>query len=52
MFRGGDGYAPMTKGTSIIDPSAAILMASMVMGQVALAGTVHTEVDGRIRRLD
>jgi 2',3'-cyclic-nucleotide 2'-phosphodiesterase (5'-nucleotidase family) len=53
MLAGGDGFASLTRGKAVIDPSAATLMASTVMNYVtALGGTVSPAVEGRIRRID
>jgi 2',3'-cyclic-nucleotide 2'-phosphodiesterase (5'-nucleotidase family) len=47
---GGDGYEALAKGESIIDPSGAVLMASMVMHYIEQQGEVAPEVEGRITR--
>jgi 2',3'-cyclic-nucleotide 2'-phosphodiesterase (5'-nucleotidase family) len=53
MLAGGDGFASLTRGKAVVDPSAATLMASTVMNYVtALGGTVSPAVEGRIRRID
>ena len=49
LLGGGDGYSVLKGARTIIDPSAAVLMASTVMGYVARLGTVTLEPDGRIR---
>jgi len=48
MLRGGDGYTPFTKGKVVIDPSGAVLLATIVMEYVAAKGTVAPKVEGRI----
>jgi 2',3'-cyclic-nucleotide 2'-phosphodiesterase (5'-nucleotidase family) len=45
---GGDGYASLKKGRSVIDASAATLMANVVMDYIAAKGTVAPTVEGRI----
>lgn len=45
---GGDGYASLKKGKSLIDASAATLMATVVMDYIAAKGTVAPAVEGRI----
>lgn len=52
LLSGGDGYAVLKGAKAIIDPSAAVLMASTVMGYVARLGTVTIEPDGRIRAVE
>ena len=48
IYGGGDGYAALTKGRSIIDASGATLMATMVMNYIAAKGTIAPKVAGRI----
>jgi len=45
---GGDGYASLKKGKSIIDASAATLMATVVMDYIAARGTINPAVEGRL----
>lgn len=51
MAGGGDGYAAMTRGKTLIDASAGRLMATVVMDYVTLLGTVDPKLDGRIKRV-
>jgi len=48
---GHDGYASLKKGKSIIDASAAALMATVVMDYIADKGTIAPAVEGRIVEL-
>lgn len=48
MLKGGDGYAALGRGKVIVDPSGAVLMATMVMDEIAAKKTVSPVVDGRI----
>ncbi len=48
IYGGGDGYSALSKGRSIIDPSGAKLMATMVIDYVTQRGTVAPKVEGRI----
>jgi 5'-nucleotidase / UDP-sugar diphosphatase len=52
MFRGGDGYAALGRGAVLIDPSAATLLASMVMDHIKQQGEIAPAVEGRITRLN
>jgi len=45
---GGDGFDVLKKGKSMIDESAAKLMASQVIDYVAAKGTVSPKIEGRI----
>jgi 5'-nucleotidase / UDP-sugar diphosphatase len=45
---GGDGYASLKKGKSIIDASAATLMANVVMDYITAKGTISPAVEGRV----
>jgi 2',3'-cyclic-nucleotide 2'-phosphodiesterase (5'-nucleotidase family) len=45
---GGDGYTSLKKGKSIIDASAATLMANVVMDYITANGTIAPAVEGRI----
>lgn len=45
---GGDGYTSLKKGKSIIDASAAPLMATVVMDYITAKGTITPAVEGRI----
>jgi 2',3'-cyclic-nucleotide 2'-phosphodiesterase (5'-nucleotidase family) len=45
---GGDGFEILKKGKSLIDESAAKLMASQVIDYIAAKGTVAPKVEGRI----
>lgn len=48
MLKGGDGYAALTRGTVLVDPSGAVLMATIVMDYVEARKTVAPKVEGRI----
>jgi 2',3'-cyclic-nucleotide 2'-phosphodiesterase (5'-nucleotidase family) len=48
LYKGGDGYASLTKGKAIIDASGGTLMATIVMNYIAAKGTVAPQVEGRI----
>lgn len=48
MFKGGDGYSNLSKGTALIDPSGGTLMVTTVMGYIAAKGSVAPQVEGRI----
>ena len=48
MFEGGDGYATLTKGKAIVEKSAGMLMATVVMDYIAQRGEVAPMVEGRI----
>ncbi len=48
MAGGGDGYEVLKKGTLLVDPSAAKLMASQVMDYIAAKGTISPALEGRI----
>ena len=48
MLRGGDGYGALTRGRVLVDPSGAVLMATMVMDYVQARKTVAPAVEGRI----
>jgi 2',3'-cyclic-nucleotide 2'-phosphodiesterase (5'-nucleotidase family) len=48
MAGGGDSYEALKKGKSLIDPSAAKLMATEVMDYIAAKGTVAPAIEGRI----
>jgi 2',3'-cyclic-nucleotide 2'-phosphodiesterase (5'-nucleotidase family) len=50
MAGGGDSYEALKKGKSLIDPSAAKLMATQVMDYIAAKGTVAPAIEGRIVR--
>ncbi len=52
LARGGDGYSVLTRGKQLIDPAAALLMASQVIDYVAQRSEVAPTVEGRIRRLE
>lgn len=52
IFGGGDGYDALAKGKPIIDPSGAVLLASVVMNYIEQKGEVAPEVEGRINRLN
>jgi len=45
---GGDGYTSLKKGKSIIDASAATLMANVVMDYITAKGTISPAVEGRV----
>jgi 2',3'-cyclic-nucleotide 2'-phosphodiesterase (5'-nucleotidase family) len=46
---GGDGYASLKRGKTLIDASGGTLMATMVMDYIAAKGTVAPKAEGRIR---
>lgn len=48
MLRGGDGYHTFTTAKVLIDPSGAVLIATITMEYVAAKGAVDARVDGRI----
>lgn len=48
LARGGDGYAVFARAKPLIDPAAALLMASQVIDYVATRGEVAPSVEGRI----
>ncbi|MBB3265305.1 2',3'-cyclic-nucleotide 2'-phosphodiesterase (5'-nucleotidase family) [Azospirillum sp. OGB3] len=48
MLKGGDGYAALTRGRTVVDASGAVLMATMVMDYVEAKKTVAPKVEGRI----
>lgn len=48
MLKGGDGYAALTRGRTVVDASGAVLMATMVMDYVEARKTVAPKVEGRI----
>jgi 2',3'-cyclic-nucleotide 2'-phosphodiesterase (5'-nucleotidase family) len=50
VYGGGDGYAALSRGRPLIDPSAATLLANMVMDHVARQGEVAPRLEGRITR--
>jgi 5'-nucleotidase/UDP-sugar diphosphatase len=52
VYGGGDGYAALSRGRPVIDPSAAKLLASMVMDYIAQRGEVAPETEGRITRIE
>jgi 2',3'-cyclic-nucleotide 2'-phosphodiesterase (5'-nucleotidase family) len=52
IYSGGDGYDALAKGRAIIDPSGAVLLASVVMNYIQAKGDVAPEVEGRITRLN
>ncbi|MGI9419618.1 MAG: bifunctional metallophosphatase/5'-nucleotidase [Geminicoccaceae bacterium] len=52
IYGGGDGYEALTRGDAIIDPSGAVLLASVVMDYIEAKGEVAPEVEGRITRLN
>jgi 2',3'-cyclic-nucleotide 2'-phosphodiesterase (5'-nucleotidase family) len=52
LARGGDGYSVLARGKQLIDPAAALLMASQVIDYVAQRSEVAPTVEGRIRRLE
>jgi 2',3'-cyclic-nucleotide 2'-phosphodiesterase (5'-nucleotidase family) len=49
MARGGDGYAMLKSGRTIIGPIDGTLMASQVIAAIEQAGSVAPAVEGRIR---
>ncbi|MDH3660932.1 MAG: 5'-nucleotidase C-terminal domain-containing protein [Alphaproteobacteria bacterium] len=52
IYGGGDGYEALTRGTAIVDPSGAVLLASVVMDYIEAKGEVAPAVEGRITRLN
>ncbi|MFC5354615.1 bifunctional metallophosphatase/5'-nucleotidase [Azospirillum himalayense] len=48
MLKGGDGYAALTRGRTVVDASGAVLMATMVMDYVEAKKTVAPKIEGRI----
>ncbi|MBK3732271.1 bifunctional metallophosphatase/5'-nucleotidase [Azospirillum brasilense] len=48
MLKGGDGYAALSRGRTVVDASGAVLMATMVMDYVEANKTVAPKVEGRI----
>jgi 2',3'-cyclic-nucleotide 2'-phosphodiesterase (5'-nucleotidase family) len=48
MARGGDGYAVLTRGKNLIDPAAALLMASQVIDYIGQRAEVAPTIEGRI----
>ncbi|WP_431856457.1 bifunctional metallophosphatase/5'-nucleotidase [Azospirillum sp.] len=48
LLRGGDGYQAFTRAKVVIDPSGAVLIATITMEYVAALGTVSPKVEGRI----
>ncbi|MSP90114.1 MAG: bifunctional metallophosphatase/5'-nucleotidase [Alphaproteobacteria bacterium] len=48
VYDGGDGFEVLKKGKSLIDESAAKLMANQVMEYIAAKGSVSPKVEGRI----
>ena len=49
MAGGGDGYASLKAGKTLIDASGGTLMATMVMDFIAAKGTIAPKAEGRIR---
>jgi 2',3'-cyclic-nucleotide 2'-phosphodiesterase (5'-nucleotidase family) len=49
IYGGGDGYAALTRGRALIDPSGGKLMATTVMDYIAAKGSVSPKLEGRIR---
>jgi 2',3'-cyclic-nucleotide 2'-phosphodiesterase (5'-nucleotidase family) len=49
IYGGGDGYAALTRGKPLIDPSGGKLMATVVMDYIAAKGTVAPKLEGRIK---
>lgn len=52
IYGGGDGYGALIKGKAVIDPSGAVLLASVVMNYIEKKGEIAPEIEGRITRLD
>ncbi len=52
IYGGGDGYEALARGRAIIDPSGAVLLASVVMDYIEQKGEIAPAVEGRITRLD
>ncbi len=49
IYGGGDGYAALTRGKPLIDPSGGKLMATVVMDYIAAKGTVAPKLEGRVK---
>lgn len=52
IYGGGDGYEALTRGNAIIDPSGAVLLASVVMDYIEEKGEVAPKIEARITRLN
>lgn len=52
IYGGGDGYDALSKGVAIIDPTSAVLLASVVMNYIEQKGEIAPAVEGRITRLN
>jgi 2',3'-cyclic-nucleotide 2'-phosphodiesterase (5'-nucleotidase family) len=52
IYGGGDGYDALTRGKTIIDPSGAVLLATVVMNYIEAKGDIAPSVEGRITRLN
>ena len=52
IYGGGDGYDALTRGKAIIDPSGAVLLATVVMNYIQAKGDIAPSVEGRITRLN
>lgn len=48
MFTGGDGYAALGRGTTLIGQTDGTLMANVVMAYVRRIGKIDSKIDGRI----
>lgn len=52
IYGGGDGYDALARGRAIVDPSGAVLMASVVMSYIERKVEIAPAVEGRITRLN
>lgn len=52
IYGGGDGYDALARGKAIVDPSGAVLIASVVMTYIEQKGEIAPEIEGRITRLN
>jgi 5'-nucleotidase / UDP-sugar diphosphatase len=52
IYRGGDGYEALGRGETLIDPSAATLLANMVMDYIGQRGEIAPRVESRITRVN
>lgn len=48
LYKGGDGYASLTRAKALIDPSGGTLMANVVMNYIAAREMIAPKVEGRI----
>ncbi|MGI9435202.1 MAG: 5'-nucleotidase C-terminal domain-containing protein, partial [Geminicoccaceae bacterium] len=52
IYGGGDGYDALSRGKAIVDPSGAVLIASVVMSYIESNVEIAPAVEGRITRLN